>query len=1154
MTKLYIKQLSFIFLFSLSVVARLSATQLISMEQLGDTDLIGVLEQLREENDIFIIYEPALVRGLKIDPIALDGKQGIEATLTALLTQVGLDFQILKENTYAIVKAGKNAQDITVSGKVISLEDNSAIPGVTVVIKGTETGVITDLDGNYTINLPSSESVLIFSFIGFVSVERKVGNKTTLNIEMELDVKQLSEVVITAIGIESDKRELGYSIQNVDTDDLLKSRETNISSALSAKVAGVQVISSSGSPGAAATVRIRGNRTANGSNEPLYVIDGVPISNSTSGNGIIGVDVSNRAIDINPNDIEKVTVLKGPSATVLYGSRAANGAIMINTKRGKVGAPVITYNASYGISEVTRLPPRQNEYAQGSPVAGKWTYRGPETTESLSWGPAISELEYDGDSTYLYDRNGRLVPTGTGNGIPAKGYDVYDAFWVKGKTVDNNISVNGGTEAVRYYFSIGHLYQSGVVPNADFTRTSVKSNIDATITPKLGAGISATYIHSGGNRAQRGSNLSGVTTGVFRNPPTFDIGNGKTGNAAADSPDAYIFPNGNQRSYRGNGLFDNPFWSVNRNPYIDNVDRVMGNINLNYKVFDWLKTTYKLGLDQYTDRRNLAWDINSSSEPLGKVDQSTSFSNIINSDFLVIMSQQMGDFGLDLTLGHNYFYSKSFSRASEGNIMAVQGFYNISNAQQVITTESYNSREKFFGAFADFRLNYREYLFLSFSGRNDWSSTLPRENNSFFYPAASLGLEFTELFGFSDSRIFPYGKLRVSYGQVGTGGPSFRTDNYYSNASIDGDGLLSANEFPAFGINAFERSGLLANKNLKPELTTTLELGGDFQFFDSRVGLDLTYYKAFTNNQIVTTTVSAATGYTTLTLNSGEIENKGLEVVLNTAPIRNSVVNWDLDFTFTRNRSIIKSLPEDVESITLAEFTAISSVNLVGQPYGVFSGTRYKRNEAGKMVIGSDGWPLLSESQGIIGNPNPDWFAGVKNSVSAYGFSLSMLWDIKHGGDVWNGTKAVMDYLGTSKESGDQRDVTGYIYDGVTVDGEVNAVPVDFASPTKGLSGIKWRKAGTLLGVAEDNIEDASWIRLREVTLGYDVPRKLLNEIKAIQSANLSVYGRNLLLFTEYKGVDPETNLRGPSNAQGWDYFNLPGTRSYGVSLRVVFK
>lgn len=1150
-----IKLLGIIMILILSGQYSYSLQQELAFQKYSDDiPLEKALNSIKQERKISFVYESSVVHNKYVNVQMFDFSSDIEVVLDNLLAPKGLLYEKLNENTYVIKSFRKEGpDDIEVSGKVISTKDQIGIPGVNVLIKGTSIGVVTDIDGNYSIDVPSENSVLVFSSVGFAKKEVEVGNQTTLNVELAPDVKQLSEIVVTAVGIEANKSELGYSIQNVDNDEIVRSRETNISSSLSGKIAGVQVISSSGSPGASADIRIRGSRSLNGSNQPLYVIDGVPIDNGTSANGTAGVDVSNRAIDINPNDIDQLTVLKGPAATVLYGSRAANGAIMITTKQGKKGKPVVTINSAFGVNRVNKLPERQNMYAQGRPISGLFAYRGPETAESASYGPLISELEFDGNPTYPYDKNGRLVPEGTGNGMPARAYDPYDIF-VDGYSRDNNVSVGGGTEVVQYYISAGNLYQTGIVPNSDFERTSIKANFDAKLTEKFSIGVSSTFINSGGKRVQRGSNLSGVTTGIFRVTPSFDNGNGLSGHEAADTRSTYMFPDGKQRSYRGNGLYDNPYWTLNNNPYIDNVNRVLGNVNFTYEVFDWLKLKYKIGVDRFTDVRDIAWDINSSSENLGRVNQSVRTSNRVNSDFLVLISKSINeDLDLNATLGHNYFYDENLLQSSNGLEMAVQGFYDISNTSVIQANRSIR-QEGFYGAFADLKLSYKNYLYLNLSGRNDWASSLPKKNNSFFYPAASVGFEFTEFLDMSNSAILPYGKIRASYGTVGSAPPVYRTNSDFSNAVIDGDGLLPSNQFPAFGVNGFERSGLAGNQDLRPEITTTYEVGADFKFFKGRLGLDGTYYNAFTKDAIVTTTLPAPSGFTSVTLNSGEVQNSGLEIVLSGTPVRSNDFEWYSQINFTRNRSIVKSISEDLNSISLASFSAISSLNIVGQPYGVFSGTRYRRNDAGQLVIGSDGWPLIDDTQGVIGDPNPDFLLGFSNNLSYKDFSFSFLWDIRKGGDLWNGTKGVMDYLGVSKESGDDRDVIGYVYDGVTEKGEVNTIPVDFANPALGLGGIKWRRAGTLLGLAEDNIEDGSWIRLREVTATYRLSSKIFANTRAISGASISAYGRNLLLFTEYKGVDPETNLRGPSNAQGWDYFNMPNTKSYGISLQVTIK
>ncbi len=1045
------------------------------------------------------------------------------------------------------------AQGRTVTGKVTSSENGTGIPGVNIVLKGTSTGTITNEAGNYSLEVPVNEGTLVFSYIGFVRQEIPLGSNSVINVQLEVDNQKLDEVVVTAVGIEANKRQLGYSIQDVKAEQLVRARETNIVSALSGKAAGVQVVSSSGSPGASANIRIRGNKSINGDNSPLFVVDGVPIDNSSSGNGTAGVDNSNRAVDINPNDIESLSILKGPAATALYGIRAANGAVIITTKRGKSGKPVITYNSAFSMERVNRLPERQSQYAQGSIRNRMYVYRGPETEESNSWGPPIAELEYNGDASYLYDRNGALVPAGTGNGVAARAYDPYEAFFVTGHTFDNNLSVSGGSERTTYYFSGGRLYQTGIIPNADFGRYSFKSTINTQLTDKLSAGMSATFINSGGNRIQRGSNVSGVMIGLLRNTPTFDIGNGKTGQDAADDPTTYALPDGTQRAYRGNGNYDNPFWSVERVPYRDNVNRIIGNVNLEYRFLPWLRLRYKLGLDHFTDRRNFGWDINSSSEITGAVEQVARFSNDLNSDLLLLIEKDISEtINLNATLGHNYFSTQFINQTAEGRNLASPGFFNISNAATVQASES-NSRRKLVGVFADLKLSYRNIVHLNLTGRNDWSSTLTRGNNSFFYPTASLGIEFTELLGLTNSNLLPYGKLRVSYGQVGNDAAIYSTNSYYGSAVIGGDNLVPSNRFPAFGVNAFERSSTLGNPDLKAERTSTFEVGGDFKFLRGRVGMDITYYNAVTTDQIVDVTISSASGFSRITRNAGTIENNGIEIALSATPVQTAAFTWDMNLNFTRARTIVTDLPVPV--ISLQTFSALSSLIIKGQPYGVLSGTRYLRDVSGNLVIGPDGWPLIDPVQGIVGDPNPDWLAGFQNTFSFKGFSLSGLLDIRRGGDIWNGTRGSMGNFGTSKESGDLRNVTGYVFDGVVADRNgrptevVNTTPVDFANPANPLNTNKWRRYGSL-GLAEEYVEDGSWVRLRELTLSYNLPSGLLG--KTFSGARVSLYGRNVFLITNYKGVDPETNLSGDSNAVGWDYFNLPNTRSFGASLQIT--
>lgn len=1047
------------------------------------------------------------------------------------------------------------AQERSVSGRVI--EQGEGLPAVNIIIRGTTTGTTTDLDGNYKITVPSSESVLVFSSIGFITQEIAVGAQSVINIDLVSDVTTLSEVVVTAVGIEQNKANLGYSVQNIAGDQVVNAREPSLLNALSSKVAGVSVVSSSGSPGASTNVRIRGNTSIGRSNSPLFVVDGVPIDNSSGGqgNGTGGVDNSSRAIDINPNDVESLTVLKGAAATALYGIRAANGAIIITTKKGVKGAPKITYSTSYTVDEVNKMFDFQTEYAQGRSVAGVPTWRGADTGEGFSWGPAIADLEYDG-SDYDFDRNGRLVPRGTGNGIPAMGFDNVNNFFVKGATYDNNISVSGGSDMTTYYLSIGRLSSSGIVPNSDWGRTSIKTTVESTLTEKLTAGISATYSNTGGSRMQRGSNISGLSLGLYRTSPSFDNGNGKTGQAAADDPSAYELPDGTQRSYRA-GIYDSPYWTINKNVFEDNVNRIIGNVNLSYQIFPWVKVAYRIGIDHYTDRTKGGLDVNSASFNTGAIFNVDNNSTDLNSDLLFIFNKELStNLRLDAILGHNFYTYDYYSDVVQGTDFGAPGFFNISNASTVQAFETL-SRKQIHGVFGDIKLDYKSMLFLNLTARNDWSSTLPDDGNNFFYPGVSLGFDLTEAMGKSNGNILSYAKLRGSWGQVGNDAPIYATQSVFVSANAGGDGFINGIQFPAFGVNAFERSAQLGNNLIKPETTTTLEFGGEFKFFKGRFGIDYTYYTSETKDQIISVDVSSTTGYASSIQNAGLIENTGHELTLFGNPVRtNSGFNWDIDVNFTQYETIVKELAEGIETIFLGGFTSASSRVVVGEPYGAIYGDNFRRQNGQLVIDPNNGWPLASGEDKVLGDPTPDWIAGIRNTFSFKGITLSALLDIRQGGDIWNGTNGIINYFGTSQLSADQRDIRGYVFEGVIDNGDgtfrTNDIPVDFANPANGIGSYKWVRYG-FGGLVEENVQDGSWVRLRELNLSYSLPSSVLEKISFISGARIGLSGRNLWLETKYTGIDPETNLTGSGNAIGLDYFNMPNTKSYGVNATITF-
>jgi TonB-linked SusC/RagA family outer membrane protein len=1033
----------------------------------------------------------------------------------------------------------------TVTGQIV---DDSGEPliGANVVIKGSTVGTVTDFDGNYSLDVPDDGGILVISYTGYATQELEIGTSNTLDIVLSEGV-ELGEVVVTAIGLESNKRILGYSVQNVDADDVVNSREVNFIDGLNSKIAGVSVVSSSGSPGASSNIRIRGSSSVTGSNDPLFVIDGVPIDNSEVGNGVGGYDQSNRAIDINPNDIASITILKGAAATSLYGVRAANGAVIITSKQGKAGDPTITISGTYSFDQVNQFPSLQNEYAQGRPLGGVPTWRGPHTAEGFSWGPSISDLEFDG-SEYDFDKGGRLVAKGTGNGTPARAYD-RENFFVTGGTYDLSASVSGGSNNVNYYISGGRLSQTGVVPNATFERNTFKVSVNADLTDKLSAFLSANYIYSGGDRIQRGSNIKGVMLGLLRTTPTFDNGNGLEGQEAADNPETYIRPNGAQRSYRA-GVYDNPYWTANKNPYRDNVNRMIGYAGMRYEILPWLAVQYRLGIDMYTDRRNWAEDINPG-RASGEVSQSFISSTDINSDLLLLVNTNFSpDWSFTGTFGHNYFSQQYINQGSDGTTLAAPDFYHISNATDIQSFEVVSAR-KLIGAYADMNLGFRDYLYFNITARNDWSTTLPAGNNTFQSWSASIGFAITELLEMQNNPIMSYAKLRLSYGSVGNDAPIYATQNYFNPAAASGDGFISAITFPAYGVNAFERDIQLGNNILVPERTTTLEIGGEFKFWNGRIGLDVTYFNSESTDQILPVQLPAPTGFTSAILNAGRITNEGLELMLSVNAVKGDNFRWDIDANFYTYSNIVEELAEGIEDIGLSGFTSTSSDAVAGFPFGVIYGNGFQYDEAGNRLIGTDGFPLQDPTKRPLGDPNPDWTLGLRNSFTFFNsLTLSALLDVRQGGDVWCGTCGIINYFGVSQTSSDQRnDVV--VFDGVLADGTPNDIAVPLADPANGLGGNYWIKYG-FGGITEMNVYDASWVRLRELTLAYSLPQSVLAN-SSLENVSFALSARNLWLNTDYPGIDPESNLTGATNGFGLDYFNMPNTKSYSLTVKLVF-
>lgn len=1053
------------------------------------------------------------------------------------------------------------AQNRTIIGKVSSKKGNP-IAGVTVLVKGTALGGYTKTDGTYKlVNVPADAKTLIFKMIGMKKKEMNIGTDETINVTMEEDVLSTDEVVVTAIGLEREKKGLGYSLQTVGGSELSQSRETNIVNAISSKVAGVQVTSSAGVPGASSFIRIRGSASLEGENQPLFVIDGVPIDNSQTYSGnpddlrnnlLGGVAYSNRGIDINPDDVASMTVLKGPAATALYGIRAASGAIIITTKRGSAayGDKInVSYSGSYSTDEVNKLPEMQTKFSQGRNGA----YRAPETRESLSWGALIDTLRYDPTLPNKFDKNGTIVGMSTpGAASKVIPFDNMNNYFVTGETWTHNLSIAGGSDASTYYFSLSNMKSDGIVPNSTFERTTVKITGDTKITKDFKVSGTATYISSGGTRVQQGSNTSGVMLGLSRTPPSFD-------NSAG-----YMFDDGTQRTYRGGGGYDNPYWTVNKSLYTDEVNRLIGSAQFDYLFTDWFSAMYRLGGDFWTDRRKQHYAIGSANALSGRVFEHQIFNRDLNADLILTFNRKLTqDLDATLLLGHNMFESASQSIYVQGDGIIIPDFYHISNTAGQFVRESIGKLRRS-AIYADLRFNFKDIYYLNATLRNEQSTTLPEANNSFMYYSASAAVVFTDALDIADNDIMQFGKVRLSYAVVGKDAPIYYTTTTYSQGTYN-DGWTDGISFPFTGTVGYMQGDVLGSATLKPEKTSSLEVGADLRFFNNLFGIDFTYYSQTSEDQIFQVPVAASTGYLAAVSNNGKITNDGIEIVLTATPINMDGFRWDAMLNWSKNTNKVVSLAEGVENITIGGFEGSSIRAVAGLPYGTIFGFGWQRDKNGNVVIETDsnsstgtpvGYPILDPLEKAFGSSNPDWQMGFRNTFSYEGITLSALLDIRKGGVIWNGTRGALTYFGTHKDTeirGTTKVFTGVKgtlneKNEVISNGEANdiVVPLD-------QDWLAFNNGNGFFGSnTEDFIEDGGWVRLREVSLSYQLPSSV-TEDTPVAGIRITYTGRNLWLSTDYKGVDPETNLMGAHNAQGLDYFNMPNTRSHTFTLNVDF-
>jgi TonB-linked SusC/RagA family outer membrane protein len=1094
------------------------------------------------------------------------------------------------------------SQDRTVTGTVTSAEDNSALPGVNITVKGASRGTTTGADGRYSLDGVGNDATLVFSFIGLVSQEIAVGNRTIVDIRMQADVRQLNEVVVTALGLEADRDKLGTASATVKGGALVQSGETSIITGLAAKTPGVIIQRTTGDPGASANIQIRGQSTITGNLQPLIVVDGIPIFNSSIGDaGIVigtgeqsnqtdGVVQQSRLNDINPDDIASMEVLKGASAAALWGTRAANGVIVITTKKGRGANKMnISFRSSYSIDQINKSVPLQQKFGQGT--NGFF-----QSGQPRSWGDRIADRT-GGTDTYITDPaaagyNGFVTfPDGTvryavANGNAANPHggrnskEVYDhskEVFNNGYTRDNSLSFSGGDARSNYFVSIGNTYTKGIaVRNSDYDRTTFRANVESRLAPNFKSSISTGYTATSSNRVQQGSNISGIFLGGLRTPADWD--NSRYVGGYTNKAGAFLL--NRQVTFRnplgaGNAGFDNPFWTIDNVKNTSKVGRFLGSLEFVYDPTKWLTIINRTGIDTYNDRRTAYFPIQASAFPTGSLTEEQISETQLDNNLFARVTKNFSDrFGSTLIVGLNLNQRKADQVGSSvSNIVNPFSPPQLSNSPSTARTP-YNLQTvvRTAAVYGQLEVQALDMFFLNLTGRAESASTFGSAQSTFFYPSANLAWQFTKLDGLSDNSFLSFGKLRIAYGTVGIQPGPYYTRTYYANAGPSqlADGWGTTLDASAYG-GGFVRSSTRGNNNLKPERKTEIETGFDLRFLNDRIGLSASYYYNKTVDAILQVPAAATTGFQLTQANAAELDNRGVELQLNADIVKTDAFTWTFSPNWSTNKNRVLDL-SGAESISLNGFTATTSRAVKGYQMGALWGTRLLRGDDGQMILDENGFPRLADTEGVIGDPNPAWRAGIGNTFNFKGLSLYVLFDFVHKVDVWNGTKGALYSYGTHGDVGVETTVpaavadTLRLYGGNTVaktyapnaDGgyTFRGNTQDFGAGTVALDERWYRSPGIgqgFTGPAELFVENVSYTRLREITLAYSLRAPGFRQKSRLQSIDFSITGRNLVLWTGYTGVDPETNLTGVSNGRGLDYFNNPSTKSFIFSIKINY-
>lgn len=1032
-----------------------------------------------------------------------------------------------------------------VTGTVVSGEDGEPIVGASVKVSGTKMGTITDVDGKFALNVPEGTK-LVVTYLGMLPKTVNASVSGAMKIKLDPDNKVLDEVVVTAMGITREKKALGYASQVLDAKDLNTSGTSSLASAMQGKLTGVDIRTSSGAPGASAQIVIRGARSFDGNNTPLYVVDGMPISSTPdfdTKNSVTGADNASRTIDLNPDDIESINVLKGQAASALYGIRASNGVILITTKRGSKGStkPVITFSTDLSAQTLSRKFEHQDVYAQGTTLS-KYN---PNT--SMSWGPKIADLAndatYGGNTNNKYTNgdltshagmyyNPKYAAAGLSGWATPQTHDNVGDFFKTGFTQNSTFNISQRKNDVSYSFSVSDTYQKGVIPSTGMTRTGARGAVDWKVNDQWKTGFSANY-SSVKIKSAPGAN-SGIVNVVYSAPAEYDL-KGTPYHKPGDPTSQILFRATN---------FNNPYWWADNDEYSQHTNRVFGNAYAEFSPkLNWGKN-YKIvfreqaGIDMYTSNDSEIAEVGSAKNTKGEVENYGTQNNIFNNLLTANFTAKWGaneEWDFDFVLGNEFNHQYRRKWDYDGTGLAFYGQPTIGNTSSMDAHSDYHIQERTVGIFGQMSLSWMDMLFLTVTGRNDVVSTMPRGNRSFFYPSVSLGWIFTELPALKENHVLSYGKLRLSYAQVGQAG-QFYNNYMYVPSYTGGMYVYTPISYPLGGAKGYAPYYVKFDENLKPQNTSNWETGIDLGLFKNRVRVEYTLSYQDVRNQIFDVPTAGTTGYQALRTNAGQMTTLSHELSVNASVIDHANYGLDLGVNFTKITNKVKKLADGVESIMLGGFVEPQVRAQAGYTYPNIYGKAFKRTEDGQLLLNANGLPQGTAASVNLGECTPDFNMGFNLRAHYKQLSLSATMDWQKGGCMYNGTLLTMNYFGASKASLPYHEGT-MVAEGINeATGQKNTVQVS-----------KQQYYMAYNDVTEAGIFDTSFLKLRDVTLSYQFPK--------FAGINLSVYGfaRNILLWAKLPGLDPESS-QGNGNMSGYfERYSIPNSSSFGGGFKIAF-